>query len=546
MLNHRFVSRVLALLCTAAMLTGGCAAAETSDAFSAYEPSISFTYAYRTQPIIDFPEGDSLDNNVWTREMEKYGINMEVIWSADDATGDYDTKLNMSIASGDIPDIIFCTSYNTMYSLYQAGLIADITDVFDRYSSDYVKNVYKENEALFQSSFIDGKMVAIPALGTPVEATSTFLWIRKDWMEKLELDEPKTLEDVIEIARAFTYGDPDGNGVNDTYGLGLQKDFFNNSFGDIMGIAAAYGVPTLSRTDNDMWFRDADGNMTNGSIQPGMKDALSTLQKMYADGLIDPEFGVKDAATLAEDITMGKVGVVFAYTGGAFYPFTPLYNTDHNAQFIPYAVPAAEGHEVLLANSWPIQGYYMVSGKYEHPELLVKLLNINKSINNENITKETSAKYTDNGLWMLAPVATSAPTLFPQTKEILAAILNNDGGVNITTNECRERYNLVMDFINTGNNDNYQYGWWGQYGPAGTAAIVMNDYVPNKKILLTSVIGIQPDSMIENLPNLLDMREQVFTEIIKGGSIDMFDTFVTNWTNAGGADILADLNDIYR
>ena len=312
-----------------------------------------------------------------------------------------------------------------------------------------------------------------------------------------------------------------------------------------MGVAAAYGTPTLSRTDNDMWFKDTDGTITNGSIQPGMKEALQTLQNMYADGLLDPEFGVKDSSALAEDIASGKIGMYFGYSGCNFYPNSTLYNADHNAVFKPYAVPAAEGHTVLIGNYWPVQGYYMVSSTYEHPEVLIKLLNVNKSINNENISKETSAIYTDNGLWMLAPVQTSAPTLFAQATEIANALKNDDGGVNITSNECRERYNLVADYLKTGNNDNYQYGWWGQYGPGGAADIIMNDYIPNHKQLLTTVIGVQPDSMIEKLPNLLDMREQSFTEIIKGGNIDLFDSFVENWKNAGGTEIMQDLTEIY-
>lgn len=565
-MKQKMAVRLLAMLCAFALLLVGCTtenaavdttqvqpaqnadsteAVEKADPFGVYDPAITFTYAYRTQPIIDYPEGDSLYNNVWTREMQKYGMNTDVIWAADDKTGDYDTKLTVAMASGEIPDVFMCTSYNTMYSAYEAGLIADITDVFNEYASDYVKDLYENNKELFQSSFIDGKMVAIPALGTPIEATGTFLWIRQDWMEKLGLEEPKTFEDVVEIARAFTYDDPDGNGKDDTYGLGLQKDFFNNSFGDIMGVAAAYGTPTLSRTDNDMWFRDTDGTITNGSIQSGMKEALQTLQNMYADGLLDPEFGVKDGSALAEDVASGKIGMYFGYSGCNFYPNTTLYNADHNAIFKPYAVPAAEGHEVLIGNYWPVQGYYMVSSSYEHPEVLVKLLNINKSINNENITKETSAIYTDNSVWMLAPVQTSAPTLFSQAQEIWDALDNNDGGANISSNECRERYNLVEDFIETGNNDNYQYGWWGQFGEDGAASIIVNDYIPNNKQLLTTVIGAQPDSMIEKLPNLLDMREQAFTEIIKGGSIDQFDAFVENWKNAGGSEIMRDLTEIY-
>lgn len=533
-------------------LVGASAAADGSNTesgegpFGIYDPAIEFTYAYKTQPIIDFPDGDSLDNNVWTREIEKYGINMEVIWAADEATGDYETKLTMAMASGDLPDIFMSTSYNTMYNAYQAGVISDISEVFEKYASAEVKAIMENNKELFSGCYIDGKMVAIPALGSAIEGTSTLLWIREDWMKNLNLKNPGTLEDVIEIARAFTYDDPDGNGKDDTYGLGLQKDIFHSEYGNILGIAGAYGVPILSSANGGMWYKSADGTVTNGSIQPGMKEALRTLQKMYGDGLISPEFGVMDASSLEEEITGSKVGMIFGYSGVGFYPCNSLYNTDHNAKFMPYAVPAAEGYDVVLGCSWPVQGYYMVRSDYEHPELLVKLLNINKSINNVNITAETSAAYTDNGLWMLAPVQTSAPTYFEQAQEIIDAVNNDDGGANISSNECKGRYDLVLDFLKSGNNDNYQYGWWAQYGPGSAAEVIMDDYIPNNKLCVTLLTGRQPDSMVQQLPSLLDMRDQIFTEIVKGADIDKFDAFVENWKKAGGQQILNDLEEIYK
>ena len=519
--------------------------AADTDPFGSYDPPVSFSFAYRTQPVIDFPDGDSIYDNVWTREFAKYGIEMDVLWAADQATGDYDTRLAISMAAGDVPDIFVGGTYATLHNAYEAGILADLSEVFDLYGSEEVKALKARNEDLFQSSYIDGKLVAIPGLGNPIGMESNFLWIRDDWMANLGLGAPKTLEDVIEIARAFTYDDPDGNGVNDTYGLGLQKEMFNNTFGDMMGFAAAFGAPTLSRNDNDFWYEGPDGNIINGSVQPGMRDALLALQQMYADGLIDREFGVKDASALEADINTGKVGMLFGANYGGFYPYATLYNSDPTARFSPYPVPAASGHELLMGAPWPVQGYFMLNNSYAHPEVFVKLLNINRAINNEDITAETAAIYTDNGLWMLAPIMISEPVTFRHSQEITDAINNDDGGANISTNNAFERYIMVNDFIETGINDNHQYGWWSQIGPESTAAIVMNDYAPNNKFRLTSVIGTQPTSMIEKLPHLLDMRDQVFTEIIQGGDISLFDAFVEDWLKAGGEEIMNDLTEIY-
>ena len=47
--------------------------------------------------------------------------------------------------------------------------------------------------------------------------------IRKDWLAKLGLKEPQTVDDLYTIAKAFTEQDPDGNGKKDTYGLIIPK-----------------------------------------------------------------------------------------------------------------------------------------------------------------------------------------------------------------------------------------------------------------------------------------------------------------------------------
>ncbi len=44
-----------------------------------------------------------------------------------------------------------------------------------------------------------------------------------------------------------------------------------------------------------------------------MKDALADLQKLYAEGVIDPEFGVKDAVKVSENVNAGKVGMFYGY-----------------------------------------------------------------------------------------------------------------------------------------------------------------------------------------------------------------------------------------
>src|SRR5204862_288667 len=109
---------------------------------------------------------------------------------------------------------------------------------------------------------------------------------------KLGITAPTNMADVLEISKRFTVDDPDGNGIADTFGLCMDKDLFG-------AIAGLQGFFNGYHAYPGIWF-DQDGKLIYGSVQPEMRDALLALQKMYADGQIDREFGVKDINAITE------------------------------------------------------------------------------------------------------------------------------------------------------------------------------------------------------------------------------------------------------
>ena len=104
------------------------------------------------------------------------------------------------------------------------------------------------------------------------------LFIRKDWLEALNLEMPTSWEELYEVCHAFTYDDPDGNGINDTYGL------TGDGLGTLRYFFASTGV------SNRYWNKDADGNWFFGALDDSNIVVLEWLRKMYEDGSIDPDF----------------------------------------------------------------------------------------------------------------------------------------------------------------------------------------------------------------------------------------------------------------
>lgn len=105
------------------------------------------------------------------------------------------------------------------------------------------------------------------------------LFIRKDWLEAVGMEMPTTWEELYEVAHAFTYDDPDGNGVKDTFGL----------TGDGMGTLRYFFAST--GVSNRYWNKAEDGSWFFGALDDSNIEVLEWLRKMYQDGSIDPDFG---------------------------------------------------------------------------------------------------------------------------------------------------------------------------------------------------------------------------------------------------------------
>ena len=123
------------------------------------------------------------------------------------------------------------------------------------------------------------------------------IFIRTDWLENLGLEMPTSWEELYEVAHAFTYDDPDGNGVNDTYGL----------TGDGMG-TLRYFFASIGAA-NRYWNRDAEGNWYFGALDDRNVEVLEWMRKMYEDGSIDPDFGAATYQTGLQKFSSNQFGM---------------------------------------------------------------------------------------------------------------------------------------------------------------------------------------------------------------------------------------------
>ena len=99
-------NQVLAIILSAMMLLGitGAMAEDNAKYFEKYSQTVTVTSVKNLGGgTMEFPEGDSIDDNVWTRKfLEDLNIQVKYLWSTSEQQ--YGQKVNVAIASNDLPD----------------------------------------------------------------------------------------------------------------------------------------------------------------------------------------------------------------------------------------------------------------------------------------------------------------------------------------------------------------------------------------------------------------------------------------------------------
>ncbi|WP_417400709.1 extracellular solute-binding protein [Hominenteromicrobium sp.] len=524
--------------------TESTASAEEDGPLTPYEEPVKLTWAVQASAVQQFKDGDTYDDNVWSRLIkEKLNIDLEVAFSADISTDAYKNKMNVMLASGEFPDVVRYDNRTFFKQAQEAGYIQPIGDVFEQYATDAVKAYETEYADAFEGAKIDNQLYAFPYMNDNFHQAA-FLWIRDDWLENTNSEPPKTVDEMVELARKFTFEDPDGNGQDDTYGFGLAGSVVQSNYGTLLGLAGAYGVPGYGNTG--VFYRDDDGKMTFAYLQPGMKDCLALVHQMYEEGLIDPEFVSEDVASMEEEVTNGTLGMMYHMNWGTWHPFNYSYQQD-GVITRPYPIPTVDGIEPKMGiNSNQTGDLFMVSAECEHPEAIIKILNLYEQVAISSEDPNDFQTYWANEQYRLCPIYIGMPTenFAPVIHEALEA-----GTSDGLAGTALEYYNYVVDFEDGSlKDDTNAYGTWGQMyidGYGGSMKIAL-DY-QSKGWLVTNVMANEmPDIWLQNSSVLGDMVDTTFVDIITGNKpVDYFDTFVEEWLAAGGQATLDALDEMY-
>lgn len=232
---------------------------------------------------------------------KELGIELEFIQP--DHSAYYD-NVSMTFAGGDIPDIIMLGS-SYYWSYASQGALWDMTSAWE--NSDLKASGRVINEDIIKGLYLDGKLYGF----APARGNGCVTYIKKQWLDNVGLETPTTYEEYMNVLKAFTEGDPDGNGTNgDTFALTASG---------LVGAEAPYTnfLPEFYQDGYPDFYKNAEGVWVDGFSEDAMAAAMTRLKEAYQAGYIDKEIITNKTSDCRNKFYDNKCGV-FTYWAGTW------------------------------------------------------------------------------------------------------------------------------------------------------------------------------------------------------------------------------------
>ena len=514
---------------------------------------ITYTMGRKIVKNPKLPQGDTYEDNAYTRYI-KEELNAVCINKFEATAEEYDRQVALAIASGNIPDIMHIGDRDILKELVEKDLIADLTEVYYKHSSDYVREVYNSYDGrVLKEAVFDGKLMALP--GTNVDSAPNQVWIREDWMEELgiEIDKDEsgtiTIDELEEVARLFLENDPgkSGDPVAIPMVNWLNVDDYNVSTFCMTGIASLFeSYPKL-------WLKNDDGEVYYGSTTEGTKQALGLLKRWYKEGILDPQFGTRTWDDIANLYVSGQTGIAFGVWHTPDWLLNNIKEVDNKASFATYALEDKDGKVNVFHNN-PAGGFIVVRKDYEYPELAIKIGNLfhDELANSKTLEIDAPevAQYqkaaVDGSVRPFDIVVNKNTSLLDDYHEIKQGLNGTIKLDEVSTVESRININSAKRYLEDPQGASVTD--WAKYHSRMKGVALIDKLTNDKRFNWVEPVFWGTTDTMRKQGEILDkLEEEIFIQIVTGlMPLDEFDTFVEKWKELGGDQIIEEITHNIR
>ena len=481
----------------------------------------------------NLPEGDSYNDNAYTRYLKKVlNIQNQMVYSeSEDRYGEMEDIL---VNDHNLPDVLVISDQENLKRLVENDLVEDLTEVYETCTTPRIKEMYESyGGEIFKSVEFDGRLMALPE--TVIDHGPCLLWLRKDWMDELGLEEPSNMEEAFEIIREFQRNRMGAEEGEEPLGLVCDIDLVGKT-------SSSYSVDPIFDmfgAKPQRWQEDENGKIIYGSLTQETREALMYLNTLYEEGVLDRDFALRAPNNLRDLVVNGKCGAFFGLWWTPNNPLMDGWKKNKAANWEPYYFPEDRKESANPYNSSRDSKFVVVRKGYEHPEIVMKIISV--LFDYSRYEAEDAQEMTDYFALNVDPTARPLVINVDYNEETYQVTRNIR---KVLSGEMEEEklsaieksyYEACRNYLDGGE---YTAEDWAAYKSRISAVGLLVDggYVPPKRRYLT-----KGDREIPQALKILERN--AFIQIIMGEQdISYFDTFVEEWYAQGGKELTDAIN----
>ena len=275
-------------------------------------------------------------------------------------------KMNLLLASNNLPDIFINTwSDGQEKKAYNDGQILRLDDLMGKYAPNYVNILKQDPELHAQAVDADGFLYSFQFLRNDPELRvfSGFM-IRQDWLDKLNLKMPTNVDELYSVLKTIKNSDMNGNGVADEVPFIMEN-------GNALPLVSSWrGISTFYIDDNN--------TLQSGWLQPEYKEMLQYLNKLYNEGLLDPDYAITERNQFDTKISNGQAAMWYGLAGGGLARISTLMqplDPEFKISALPWlAMSNGKKYSTNLEYATPLSGRFglSVTNNCKNPVAAVK------------------------------------------------------------------------------------------------------------------------------------------------------------------------------
>ncbi|MCL2363699.1 MAG: extracellular solute-binding protein [Defluviitaleaceae bacterium] len=342
--------------------------------------TIEITQARILAYWMGFDDGRDENNNWWTDAYyEHLNIRLTNLFTAPMWGTDFDMMINLAFATGNLPDVMPLYTSLAVRAI-EGGLVMDLTDIFERYASDQVKELFAQDPRALQAWTFDGRLMGLPQPAG--SGDFVYFWVSAELLDQLNDGVvPRNFDDFNALARRIR---------DYTGGHAIAMD---NNLQVMEFLMPMFGATSL-------WI-EQDGALVWGRTQPEMQRLWQQMADWYNEGILAVDFAAKNQEDIAYDFANRHAGLMADGSqlpnGSAGRSFIMAHPHD---DLVAIPLMRYDGQPVRIISDAGYNNALMISVRAQNPEAIMHMFNLTTAIINEG---EYRPAWVTNHEWETSP-----------------------------------------------------------------------------------------------------------------------------------------------